>query len=203
MLNVTICVATFGDPEWQALAESRAVPSAQSQAPVVRYHGESLHEARNACLEMVRSEWIVYLDADDELEPGYVTAMEKGSADVRGPMLRFIRNGHPRLWQPRVAGHKHDCSTDCMPQGNFMAIGACVRADLLREVGGFEPWPVYEDWALFLRCWKAGASFELVPGAIYRAHVNRGSRNRAPSMAEKNRVHHEIVAAVLGDRVAA
>jgi hypothetical protein len=55
------------------------------------------------------------------------------------------------------------------PDGNWLVIGCVARTDLLREVGGFRDFPVYEDWDLWLRCWLAGATFERsrrrLPGA--------------------------------------
>jgi hypothetical protein len=66
---------------------------------------------------------------------------------------------------------------------------------MLRDVGGWRDWPFYEDWDLFLRCWRAGASVEAIPEAVYIAHVRFDSRNRAPSSAEKAAVHNAIYAA--------
>lgn len=202
-MDLTVLVATFGDEKWLELAWKRAIPSAAAQAKVLHRHGSDLAEARNACLAEVETEWVCYLDADDELEPGYVEAMAAGSADVRGPMARYVQPGGiaPRLWQPRVHRHRHDCTRDCIPKGNWLLIGSAVRAELLREVGGWEPWPMYEDWAIFLRCWKAGASFELIRDAVYRAHVRPDSRNRKPSVAEREQIHYEIADAILGDPV--
>jgi glycosyltransferase involved in cell wall biosynthesis len=208
-LDVTVAVCSFGGREWQVLAESRAVPSAIAQAPVIRVHGESLHDARNTALDRVETEYVIFLDADDELEPGYVEQMAAGTADLRAPAVRYVKpNGRAREpYVPVVAGHRHFdyhgrviCSADCLRDGNWLVVGSLARTGLLREVGGWEPWPLYEDWALWLRCWHAGATVEAVPQAVYRAHVRPDSRNRAPAMSFKNRVHHEIVAAVLGEQ---
>jgi len=200
-VDVTVAVGTFGDESWRALAQERAVPSAIAQGEglkVIHRHEETLAEARNAALEAVVSEWVVFLDADDELEPGYLVAMARGTADVRSPIARYVHDGgRQRLWQPRVAGHHHDCEAACLPAGNWLLVGAAARTELLREVGGWEAWEVYEDWALWLRAWQAGATFELIPDAVYRAHVRPDSRNRGPSIEEKNRVHHQIVEAIL------
>lgn len=198
-MDVTVCVCSFGDRHWQELAESRAVPSAIGQAPVIRVHGDTLHGARNTALERVRTDWVIYLDADDELEPGYVETLAAGAADLRAPAVRYVRGRQARApYVPRVAGHRHDCTADCLPAGNWLVVGTMARTSLLRQVGGWEPWPVYEDWALWLRCWRAGATVEAIPQAVYRAHVRPDSRNRAPAMNRKNQVHHEIVAAILG-----
>jgi hypothetical protein len=191
-VDVTVCVATYGQQRWRELAESRAVPSALEQAPVVRVHGDTLHGARNAALAQVETEWVIHLDADDELAPGYVAAMAEGHADVRAPVVRFIRGGRPRpLWQPRVAGHTHDCDTSCLRFGNWVVIGAAVRTELLRSVGWHDfEWS--EDWATWALLAKAGASFELVRRAVYVAHVRPDSRNRGALRADRLAAHREI-----------
>lgn len=84
-MDVTIVVSTFGGAEWQELAESRAIPSAIEQAPVIHAHGDTLAKARNQGLQAVESEWVIFLDADDELTPGYVDSMRQGLADLRAP----------------------------------------------------------------------------------------------------------------------
>lgn len=194
---VTVGVATFGGPEWPALAESRAIPSARALGvPVIHVHSASLHEARNEVLAQTETEFLVNLDADDELEAGYITAMAAGTADVRAPAVRYVRGRAAYPPQvPRVAGHQHSCAADCLPYGNWLVVGAAVRAELLREVGGWRDFPWGEDWDVWARCWKAGATFEAVPGAIYRAHVRAKSRNRAPHHSAKLAAHRAIAIA--------
>lgn len=196
-MDVTIAVSTYGDPEWIKLAHDRAIPSAQAQGVrVVHQHADTLHDARNASLAAVTSEWVVFLDADDELEDGYVDAMAVAQGDVRVPCVAYVHRGRRRVpYMPKVAGHDHVCIPDCLTAGNWIVVGAAVRAALVRQVGGWRDYAVYEDWDLFQRCWLAGADIQAAPGAVYRAHVRTDSRNRAPDIAFKNRVHAEIVAA--------
>lgn len=191
-MDVTIAVATFGEHHWKTLAARRAIPSAERQAPVVYTHGETLHEARNEALEMVDTEWVIHLDADDELEPGYVEAMARGTADVRGPLARYVQGRRRRLWQPRVHGHKHDCTAECLRHGNWLLIGSAVRTELIRRAGGWRDYPWSEDWSTWIRCWKAGGTFELIRDAVYRAHVDPKSRNRGASPSERLAAHRLI-----------
>lgn len=203
-MDVTVVIASHGSRTWLDLGAQRAAASAFAQGcPVIYVHGLTLHDARNAALEQVRTEFVVHLDADDELEAGYVEALSAGTCDLRAPAVRYVSG--PRAaapYVPKVAGHRHACTADCLRDGNWLVVGAMARTDLLREVGGWRDWPCYEDWDLFQRAWLAGATIEAIPAAVYRAHVSPGSRNRAPAMELKNAVHHEIVAANLG-RVAA
>jgi hypothetical protein len=196
--DVTVAVATFGASAWQTLAETRAIPTAAALGvAVVHVHAATLHDARNGALAQVITPWVIHLDADDELEPGYLTALAAAAADVRAPAVRYVyRSGvaaAPAM--PRVAGHRHACGAPCLPQGNWVVVGAAVRADMVRAVGGWRDFSWSEDWDLWLRCHLAGASFEAVPAAIYRAHVRPDSRNRHQPREAKLAAHRAIAAA--------
>lgn len=196
-MDVTIIVGTFGGQSWVELACERAIPSAQRfGVPVVHAHADTLHEARNLALSRVATEWVVHLDADDELEDGYLDAMAAATGDVCAPSVRYVHgDGQLRHRMPRVWNHGHACEAACLEFGNWIVIGAAVRADLVRSVGGWRDFAWSEDWDLWVRCWQAGASIEAVPAAVYRAHVRADSRNRAPSADEKLAAHQAIAAA--------
>lgn len=196
-LDVTVVVATFGDDLWQRLAWERAVPSAEALGvPFVTAHSDTLQTARNHGLAEVDTEFVCFLDADDELEPGYFDAMAQGTADLRAPKVRYMVRGYPnRLWMPQVAGHRHECEAACLEHGNWLVVGTVARTEMVRAVGGWHDWPFYEDWDLWLRCYQAGATVEPIPNAVYRAHVRADSRNRAPDQAAKHAVHQAIARA--------
>lgn len=196
-MDVTVAVATFGEQSWLRLATERAVPSAQALGvPVVHAHADTLHDARNTALDMVDTEWVCHLDADDELDAGYFDAMATGTADVRAPSVVYVVGGRPqRPKMPKVAGHRHDCTADCLTEGNWLVVGSVARAELLRSVGGWRDFTWSEDWDVWLRCHLAGATFEPVPGAVYRAHARPDSRNRGADRATKLAAHHAILAA--------
>lgn len=195
-MDVTICISTFGGDEWKELAQKRALPSAAAFAcPVVLAHADTLHEARNNALAQVATEWVVFLDADDQLDSGYLEALNAASADLRAPAVRYVRPNGLSLRPaavPRVHGHDHECEAGCLVYGNWMVIGTAAPAALLREVGGFRDWPAYEDWDLWARCWQAGASCQPVPDAVYIAHVRRDSRNRGGSPEMRMETHRRI-----------
>lgn len=169
MDDVTVCIATFGAETWSKRALSVAYPSAQHQAKTVVVHGDSLHGARNQAAHLAQTEWLVFLDADDELAPGYVDAMLAASGDLRAPRLVEIRGGGERE-VPLTDRHIEHLNPCC--------IGTMIRRHTLLDCGGFPDFPAWEDFALFLRAYRRGASIEHVPGAVYRAHVRPGSRNR-------------------------
>lgn len=185
--TVAVIVATFGDEAyWNRLA-ARALASvvAQTRQPdaLIRIHGGSLHQARNDGVMQADCDFIVVLDADDELDPGYVAAMfASPGEDIRVPFIQRFHAG---------VGGTVGCLKppgDSFYQRNHAPIGAMIRRDWFVRVGGFDDWPIYEDWALWMKLEKAGCHWSMVPDAVYRIHYRRGSRNdnvslRAPTLA--------------------
>lgn len=202
-LDVTVIVATYGRLAWVDLAQ-RALRSARDMAPVQHWHEKTLHDARNQGLAHTDTEWVCFLDADDELTPGFFDHMATGTADLRAPSVQYVkRNGRVRPpGMPQVAGHNHACTADCLADGNWMVIGTVARTELLTSVGGWRDYPVYEDWDLWQRCWLAGATIEAIPSAVYRAHIRPDSRNRGTPMEFRNATHRQIVAANMPQAVA-
>jgi glycosyltransferase involved in cell wall biosynthesis len=182
---ITVCVGTFGDQIWERLANERALPSAKRQslrAEAVRWsHGTHLHAARNLAAAEATSKWLCFLDADDELDAGYLEAMTA--------VVSRIPDSVQALVQPSTLGVHPDGHEDLEPvliprkpllEGNFMVIGTLIRTEQFHRLGGFHDWPIYEDWELWLRAWIDGAIFEAAQKAIYRAHVYDISRNKGP-----------------------
>lgn len=195
-MDVTIAIGTYGDQEWLRLANERALPSAEAQGvPVIHRHGTTLAQARNEALALVETEFVVNLDADDELEPGYVKAMLAAEGDVRVPRVSCYREGRPirgGVFMPRVWRHRHDCTADCLQFGSWIVVGAAIRTELARRIGGWREYEVYEDFDLFQRLWLAGADIQRVPKAVYRQHLREGSRNHSLPKARMNAIHEEI-----------
>jgi GT2 family glycosyltransferase len=177
--SASIVVATFGHPRWQAIARFRAVPSAKRQttsAGLHVMHGEALHEARNAGAAAAEGEWLIFLDADDELDRGYVTAMLAAA----GPDVDLIQPARQSVVDGRDVGEPEMLAARPLTSSNYLVVGTAVRASLFAEVGGFDDWPLYEDWDLWLRCVHAGGRIGAAPAAVYRWWRKAGSRNDAP-----------------------
>ena len=180
-MNITVLIGTYGDHAWRDLAMSRAVPSALrasthrvSILPVHEPDG-TLASARNHAASQARSRWLCFLDADDELGPGYLDAMTR-AIDVNSrrdalyvPMVQYVRGR--RAYAPRFPAEVP------IEDGNWLVIGTVIPASAFKRVGGFEEWPLYEDWALFARIQKLGIVPVRVPSATYIAHRRNGSRN--------------------------
>lgn len=194
-MEVTVIVATFGEERWAELARSRAVPSAAAQcAQVLHVHGETLHQARNDGAASASGEWLCFLDADDELEPGYLEAMaeaERGApADaLLTPRIRYVAGEFPDADQV-----PQDFTGRNMRTLNPCPIGTLISRRRFDESGGFWPEPAWEDWSLFRRAWLLGSEVVPVSRAVYRAHSSPHSRNSSTgTQAQRNRLHRVIV----------
>lgn len=170
-------IGTFGDKDvWDVLAE-RAIASAINQTvrpyTVIRSHQDDLAMARNYGAAASEADWLIFLDADDELDPHYIEAMLRGTGDIRQPMTLGVVDGveddFPVMIAPKAGGFM---------VGNHLIIGCMVRRELFEIAGGFDgDLPVLEDWDLWIRCQLAGATVGQAPDAIYRVHVRTHSRN--------------------------
>lgn len=176
---VSIIIGTYGSEDlWDSIAQP-AMESAKNQshpAEVIRSHGHNLQEARNYGAEEATGEWLVFLDADDELDAEYVESMLDGDGDIRQPSTLGIVDGQPDDYPVLIPRRN-------LLEANFLVIGSMVRRSLFLDVGGFDDYPILEDWGLWLKLWIEGAQIGTAPNAIYRVHVNRNGRNnREPSL---------------------
>jgi len=202
MTSIAIAITTYGDDAWRDLAWARAYPSAAEQGAdeiLVRHHSDlTIGPARNKTIAEATADYIVCLDADDELAPGYISAMHQALGVVEDPELfighptvRYMVNGQarPDLLRP-IGDIRHD---------NFLVVGAAVPRKLFISVGGFSDYDHgYEDWSLWAKSWKAGAKIVPVPEAVYIAYINRFSkhrtfwRSRQEQVAEHLRIQAEL-----------
>ncbi len=203
-MSISVIIATYGDHEWYELALKRAHPSIAlgDNTQVVGCHDAlgTIASARNEGAKDAWGDWLCFLDADDELAPGYVGAMERAlereGADgnqrlLLTPAVSIVRNGR--------AGPATFFKEVPLRQANWLVIGTLVHRDLFWEVGGFpEAEHGLEDWALWSKCVRAGAKIVKVPDAVYRYWANPQSmhrimwRDKAKQVAAHRRVAAEL-----------
>lgn len=187
MGRVAVIVAYYGDEKiWRPLAD-RASKSVigQQDAISVLSSSDTLAKARNNSALNLPVEWLIFLDADDELSPGYTEAM----------LVAADANPEASIFKPATFGVYEDGSEDEKPvmierrnllKSNHIVIGAMVKRDLFVTAGGFRELPALEDWDLWLRlALEFDAKIVEVPDAVYRVHVRQDSRNK------DIRAHHD------------
>lgn len=168
-MDVTVVVATYGSAQWRELGAATAAAH-----DAVHVHGDTLAVARNRAARNASTEWLVHLDADDELAPGYVDAIAESYGDLRAPVLELRYPS--RVERPDLPGRDIERMNPC-------CIGTAIRRDTLLALGGWPDFPAWEDWALFLRAARRGATITHVPHAVYRATVRPDGRNQTVSDA--------------------
>ncbi len=199
-MKVSIIIATYGDDFWRQLALKRSYSSAINQGAheIIVGHDEegTVASVRNELAEKAEGDWLCFLDGDDELAPGYLDAMQRafeqvslGGSLLLAPAVSYV-SMRGKVEPAKFWG---ECS---LTTGNWLVIGTLVEREMFFKVGGFEEWPIYEDWALWARCWTAGAVPVKVPEAVYRAHRKPGSRNHSLPRKEVLRVYEEMKAAL-------
>lgn len=176
-INVSVLIATYGSEDWRELAWSRAYPSAAAQSDDVQvFHDPegTIASVRNELASSAKGDWLLFLDADDEIAPGYLDAMAQvgGENVLLTPSVRKVIKGRP---QPKTFFYPE---VD-LRYGNWLVVGTLVRRELFVRVGGFEDLPHgFEDFSAWSKCHRLGARVIRVPKAVYIQHVNPNSKHR-------------------------
>lgn len=174
--SLTIIVPVFGDlTYWLPLAQ-RAVKSAQNQTtpPEAIYlsRGENLADARNKLVldGTVTTDRVMFLDADDTIESGFVEAINQTDGDIIQPAVSYDGQKPRMLTSPDIV------------TANYLICGCPVNTDLFISVGGFDDGlEALEDWEMFGRMTLLqNALVTPCPEAVYNVFSRPNSRNRGP-----------------------
>ena len=191
-ITFEIIIPTFGDISWKQTAEKRAIPSAFRQnggTIVTPSHADTLSAARNDPGLASEADYLVFLDADDQLEDGYVESaaltIAATDADVVVPYVQKVESDGtatqpPKLLDPQSWAH-----------GALCVVGSPIRTELFKRLGGFREMPMYEDWDLFWTCHQRGALFVESPNTIYRYWQTPVSRTRGDH-PDRGKYLHDI-----------
>jgi glycosyltransferase involved in cell wall biosynthesis len=206
--DVTVVIPTIPGRE-DLLA--RAVRSVDSQRP--HRPGDIIIEVdtartgaaatRNRAVDRVTTDWIAWLDDDDELLPNHLRVLCGGASRTGADMIysyaEFIGGRDPLgCWhrgtlvpEPINVPFDDEARAAIRRDGNHIPITYLVRTELVRQVGGFpeggsDPTVTVkhsgdcEDYLLILRMLDAGARFHHVTGVrTWRYHIhdaNTGGR---------------------------
>lgn len=154
-----------------------------SKVRLIANDGGGVSAARNAGARAASGEWLMFLDADDRLRSGAVSALLRAAAAdatravvVYGDYSRIDKDGR-RIGLRRLLTRRAKPSGQVLARivaGNFIVNGGVmiVRAASFAAVGGFdEAMRFCEDW----RCWcrlAALGEFRFIPELLldYRVH---------------------------------
>lgn len=173
---------------------------------VVRITNRGLPAARNAGLMLARAGAILFLDADDWLDPTYLERTLPQLADADVVLVGLQEHGPTRkgCYKPGYDKPWHLVTLDDLWQMNRFFYCALFRTETLRECGGYNPlmagaWNQaggYEDHDLWIDLMTRGARFAAIDEPLFNysttsteSMVHRAARNRDALHAEMRRHH--------------
>lgn len=150
-----------------------------------------IYDAMNRLLRRARGDWVVFLQADDWLEPGALAAWMRGAA--ANPSAQIISGGATAVeltpeptglsaGQWRTVWERDDITDKKFTPGNLvlgepMLNARLYRRESLLKAGGFDvSWRLASDRDLLIRLWVSGVAAAEIPERVYRYRWHRGSR---------------------------
>ncbi len=154
---------------------------------VVHGGGRGASAARNLGARLTRADYLIWLDADDLLEPGYFLAAA-GRLD-EDPELDFVTcsmqafGAASYTWSPSEPTFVEAVATGAVPHASTM-----MRRSLFAAIGGFdESLPSYELLDFWATAIARGARGVVLPEAFLRYRVRAGSGYRRSLQPETYR----------------
>lgn len=144
---------------------------------------EGAAATRNHALETVDTEWVAFLDDDDELLPDHLKlcgrAARLTAADVVYPGYQPVGGGDP------VGCFGIPFDGELLQRRNFIPATTLCRTEAVLAAGGFQPHPdehgdPCEDWGLWLAMHEQGATFYHLPRVTWRWNLAPGSTRGRP-----------------------
>jgi GR25 family glycosyltransferase involved in LPS biosynthesis len=148
--------------------------------------------ARNNAAKLVKSDWIIFLDADDELLPSYLESVHEcvlafPTAEIVYPDYYVSKKGQvPVRSKSGPSDIRRISKVNTIPHSSF------IKLDLFSALGGYSPIASEigaEDWELWVRASLHSARFVHLnlPGYVYNAgNVNSRSDQTDHFIKERN-----------------
>lgn len=184
MTTVAVCIPSIA-PRGQMLTRAIASVGAQTRAAdalcvAIDHDRSGAAVVRNRAWRMADTEFVAFLDDDDELLPNHLEHLldvqARHDADVVYPWHRIIGpDGRTKADLLGAQGLPFDA--EALDSRNYIPVTLLVRRALLDEVGGFPvpgtpDWPHQdcEDWACWRRLRDAGGIFVHTPEVTWLWH---------------------------------
>ncbi|MBI5231732.1 MAG: glycosyltransferase [Coriobacteriales bacterium] len=162
-------------------ASARSFAEREGRITLLEEPHAGVASARNKAGSEAKTEFLVFLDADDELLPDYLAEMDSfiqahPEFDIYHPNLRTeLGEGRSQAFSDRA--EVDTLAFSDLLGGCVIALGgAIVRAELFRRLGGFREGVHCEDYDFWLRGTALGASALYLPKTLYVYHQDLDGR---------------------------
>jgi alpha-1,3-rhamnosyltransferase len=159
----------------------------------------------NQVLGLAQGEFVVWLAADDQLQPGAVSTLVAASDPTTGVVFgdlsvideRGRSRGYARprdSWQRATALRYRDRPAVPLPDmfrvNNFVPGGmALIRRQVLLDAGGYDPHARTEDFDMWLRIgWSTRFRYAAAPVGLYRVVPGSTSRSERVNTLDQARI---------------
>lgn len=143
-------------------------------------------EAKNFGLSKTETKWVIFLDADDSIQPNYIQdVLERASRDKLDLVYTdsYLTGAKNELIEYQEFDFKQ------LYNFNYIHNSALMRTDIIKYIGGYQIKEGYEDWEMYIRYSKFTQRIARIPQPLlnYRQHEGQMSRN-----AQANSIDYQL-----------
>lgn len=195
MLDVTVCIPTIPQRKTKL---RRALMSVMAQTfPVsavsiaVDVSGKGSAHTRNRALAAVQTEWVAFLDDDDQLLPAGLAALVRGqgesNADVVYGLPRILDsqgNVRPRFFE---AGGPDVFDPHLLIEKSYIPVVSLVRTHMAQHAGfefASDGNGSYDDWGFYKGLLAYGADFYHINQETFLWNIDGGNTSGKPDRGD-------------------
>jgi len=148
-------------------------------------YNKGVAKARNFGIDIAKHDYIICLDADDTLNQEIKDIVP--TTDIVAIGVQHFEGRNDIVLPPETI------TLEMLQQDNRMPVSSPFSKKIWRKVGGFdEKLSGYEDWHLFIKMLKAGATISSVRKPLLNYRIHAGSRN-VEAVKNHNELKKQII----------